>query len=183
MSWNLLAILKLEGKQGSYTYCQILNALTGENHSPVSLLERSPGEGNGYPHQYFCLENSLDGGAWRATVHRVTKSPTWLSNYTSLHGFHGHASTLGQLSVARATRLWLSPSVKIQMVLMGASWLPVLAQRVCLLCFLFLQLLDTETTEFWRKANWGSNIHSNTDKLSDCGKLSAMCFLSLIHKM
>ena len=35
--------------------------------------ERSPGEGNGYPLQYSCLENSVDRGAWRATVHGVTK--------------------------------------------------------------------------------------------------------------
>ena len=32
---------------------------------------RSPGEGNGYPPQYFCLENSMDRGAWWATVHGV----------------------------------------------------------------------------------------------------------------
>ena len=34
---------------------------------------RSPGEGNGKPIQYSCLENFMDGGAWRATVHRVAK--------------------------------------------------------------------------------------------------------------
>ena len=34
----------------------------------------SPGEGNGYPLQYTCLENSMDGRAWWAMVHRVTKS-------------------------------------------------------------------------------------------------------------
>ena len=33
-----------------------------------------PGEGNGYPPQYCCLENSMERGAWRATVHGVTKS-------------------------------------------------------------------------------------------------------------
>ena len=37
---------------------------------------RSPGEENGYPLQYSCLENSMDGGAWWATVHVVTKSQT-----------------------------------------------------------------------------------------------------------
>ena len=42
-------------------------------------VERSPGEGNGYPFQYSCLENSMDRGAWWATVHRVTKSWTLLS--------------------------------------------------------------------------------------------------------
>ena len=45
---------------------------------------RSPGEGNGNPLQYSCLENPMDGGAWWATVHGVTKSRTRLSNFTSL---------------------------------------------------------------------------------------------------
>ena len=39
-------------------------------------LERSPGEGNGNPLQYSWLENSMDRGAWRATVHGVTESQT-----------------------------------------------------------------------------------------------------------
>ena len=37
---------------------------------------RSPGEGNGTPLQYACLENPMDRGAWQATVHGVTKSQT-----------------------------------------------------------------------------------------------------------
>jgi len=40
---------------------------------------RSPGEGNGNPLQYSCLENSMDRGAQRTTVHGVTKSQTGLS--------------------------------------------------------------------------------------------------------
>ena len=40
------------------------------------------GEGNGTPLQYSCLENPTDGGAWRAAVHGVTKSWTWLSDFT-----------------------------------------------------------------------------------------------------
>ena len=39
------------------------------------------GEGNGSPLQYSCLENTMDRGAWRATVHKVTKSWTWLSDW------------------------------------------------------------------------------------------------------
>ena len=38
--------------------------------------ERSPGGGNGNPLQYFCLENSLDRGAWQVIVHGLTKSWT-----------------------------------------------------------------------------------------------------------
>ena len=41
---------------------------------------KSPGEGNAYPLQYSCLENSMDRGAWRATVHGVAKSQTRLSD-------------------------------------------------------------------------------------------------------
>ena len=41
---------------------------------------RSPGEGNVNPLQYSCLENSMDRGAWWATVHGVAKSPTWVTS-------------------------------------------------------------------------------------------------------
>ena len=37
---------------------------------------RSPGEGNGNPLQYSCLDNSMNRGAWWATVHGVTKNHT-----------------------------------------------------------------------------------------------------------
>ena len=40
--------------------------------------EDPPGEGNGNPLQYSCLENPMDRGAWWATVHRVAKSQTRL---------------------------------------------------------------------------------------------------------
>ena len=42
----------------------------------VSGLGRFPGGGNGNPLRYPCLENPMDRGAWRATVHRVAKSQT-----------------------------------------------------------------------------------------------------------
>ena len=44
----------------------------------VPRLGRSPGERNGNPLQYSCLENPMDRGAWQATVHRVAKSQTQL---------------------------------------------------------------------------------------------------------
>ena len=47
-------------------------------------LGRSPGEGNGNPLQYSCLENPMDRGAWYATVHGVAKSQTRLSDLTLL---------------------------------------------------------------------------------------------------
>ena len=41
--------------------------------SLISGSGRSPGEGNGNSHQYFCLENSMDRGAWKAAVQGVAK--------------------------------------------------------------------------------------------------------------
>ena len=46
----------------------------------ISGLGRFPGEGNGNSLQYSCLEDSKERGAWRATVHRITKSWTPLSD-------------------------------------------------------------------------------------------------------
>ena len=50
-------------------------------------LERCPRAGNSYPLQYSCLDDSMDRGAWQATVHRVAKSQTWLSDF---HFFTTH---------------------------------------------------------------------------------------------
>ena len=41
-----------------------------------SALKRNAGEGNGNPLQYFCLENPMDGGAWKAAVHGVSEGWT-----------------------------------------------------------------------------------------------------------
>ena len=44
----------------------------------IAVLGRSPGEGNGNPFQYSCLENPMERESWKAVVHRVTKSQTRL---------------------------------------------------------------------------------------------------------
>ena len=44
---------------------------------------RSPGEGNGNPLQYSCLESSMNRGAWQATVHGVEKSQTQLKQLST----------------------------------------------------------------------------------------------------
>ena len=50
----------------------------------ISRLGRSPGKGNGNPLQYPCLENSMERGDWRATVHGVAKSQTRLGMHASI---------------------------------------------------------------------------------------------------
>ena len=56
------------GSDGKESACSVGNLDT------IPGLGRSPGEGNGNPLQYSCLEDPMDGGAWQATVHGVTKS-------------------------------------------------------------------------------------------------------------
>ena len=66
----------------------------------ITGLGKSPGEGNGNPLQYSHLENSVDWGAWQATVHWVAKSQIWLSDgahrYQKLHNT-GSLNTLSQV--------------------------------------------------------------------------------------
>ena len=67
-----------------YTSCVGLPGRSLVKNQPVNAgdvdsvpgLGRSPGEGNGDLHQYFCLGNPMDRGTWQATVPGVTKSRT-----------------------------------------------------------------------------------------------------------
>ena len=63
------------------------------------------GEGNGNPLQYSCLENPMDGGAWKATVHGVTKSWTWLSNIIFTFPFHALEKDMATHSSVLAWRI------------------------------------------------------------------------------
>ena len=65
-----------DGSAGEESAC-----CAGDKGDTGSIPEsgRSPGEGNGNPLQYSCLENPMDRGAWRATVHGVAKGRTRLS--------------------------------------------------------------------------------------------------------
>ena len=58
----------------------LLSIGVGQVYSSTSSI--GPGEDNGTPLQYSCLENPMDGGAWWAAVHEVTKSRTRLSSFT-----------------------------------------------------------------------------------------------------
>ena len=58
---------------------------TQETQVPSLGWEDPLGDRNGYTLQYSCLENSMDGGAWQATVHGVAKSQTRMSEWTPRH--------------------------------------------------------------------------------------------------
>ena len=63
------------------------------------------GEGNGTPLQYSCLENPMDGGAWWAAVHGVTKSRARLSDFTFTFHFHALEKEMATHSSVLAWRI------------------------------------------------------------------------------
>ena len=62
-------------------------------------------EGNGTPLQYSCLENPVDGGAWKAAVHGVTRSRTQLSDFTFTFHFHALEKEMVTCSSVLAWRI------------------------------------------------------------------------------
>ena len=74
-------------------------------HNVYGVLAARIGEGNGNPPQYSCLENPMDGGAWWATVHGVTKSQTRLSNFTFTFHFHALEKEMAIHSSVLALRI------------------------------------------------------------------------------
>ena len=78
------------------------SACSAGDPGSVPGLGRSPGEGNGYPLQYSCLENPMDRGAWRAAVHGVAVTQIRLSE-----DFHVTLSPAIILRAGRAVLLWV----------------------------------------------------------------------------
>ena len=80
MALNIFIISnKFQFTGGSVVKNLPANAGHERDSGSVAGLERSPGGGNGNPLQYSCLENSMDRGACRATVHSITKKQIQLS--------------------------------------------------------------------------------------------------------
>ena len=128
-----------------------------------------PGEGDGTPLQYSCLENPMDGGARWAAVHGVTKSRTWLSDFTFIFHFHAlekematHSSDLawripgmaepgGLLSMGshRVRHDWSDLAAVAAAVTAGKWWfdvqIPYLLVRGLFVCFVLIFLFSS----FW----------------------------------
>ena len=90
---------------------------------------RSPGGEIDNPLQYFCLENPMDRGAWWATVHRVTKSQTWLKWLSMQHAYLGvKMETSGRvhanLYYLGMGILWCSSALDMMLLLWGSGLTP-----------------------------------------------------------
>jgi len=79
-----------------------IQSLTGHK---LLKLRGCVGEGDGTPLQYSCLENPVDGGAWWAAVHGVTKSQTQLSDFTFTFHFHALEEEMATHSSVLAWRI------------------------------------------------------------------------------
>ena len=82
-------------------------ANAGDARNVVSIPDggRSPGEGNGNPLQYSCLENPMDRGDWWAIVHGISKSQTWLRCLSI--ALKGKETVWGEEMEARKSLVWL----------------------------------------------------------------------------
>ena len=78
-----------------------LDGLKDESHITI----RHSGEGNGTPLQYSCLENPMNGGAWKAAVHGVAEGRTRLSDFTFTFHFHALEKEMATHSSVLAWRI------------------------------------------------------------------------------
>ena len=94
--WKALLFGTCYGQSGTSLVTQMVKEPSCNVGDLGSILElgRSPREGNGNPLHYSCLENPMDRGAWRATVHGVAKSHIWLSNFALPQHQRGYSKLL-----------------------------------------------------------------------------------------
>ena len=100
---HLLINMHFVIRSSSYTKQQ-----TGVRSKVVHVwlaLNKQNGEGNGAPLQYSCLKNPMDGEAWWAAVHGVTKSWTRLSDFTFTFHFHALEKEMATHSSVLAWRI------------------------------------------------------------------------------
>ena len=127
--------------QGKESAC---NAGDSGDSGSIPGSARSPGGGNGNPPQYSYLENPLDRGAWQATVQRVAKSWTWLSNWTYTQLINNVVIVLGghRRDSAIHTCIHFPPNslpihaatwhrAEFPVLRESPCWLPILNMAVC----------------------------------------------------
>ena len=124
--WNLevnLHLLRLPcSSNGKESACD-----AGDQGS-IPGLGSSSEEGNGNPLQYSCLENSMDREAWRATIHRVAKSRTRLSDshtHTHTHNIPFYGYTTFCLSICQLTDIWVVSTFWLWWIMMLLTFIYV----------------------------------------------------------
>ena len=116
--------------------------------------ERFPGGRHGKPLQYSCLENPMDRGAWQSTIHRVTKSETWLKRLSTHTHTHTHTSILIIIYSDFPSVLQLNLLQKKIVRYFHILFLSLPTKKVSLLPLNFLGLLQSE---YQKKTEQGSS--------------------------
>ena len=125
-----------------------------------TILQKRNGEGNGNPLQYSCLENPMDGGAWKAAVHGVAKSQERLSDFTFTFHFHALEKEMATHSSILAWRIPGTeepsrlPSMELHRV--GHDWSDLAAAAAAAVC----QIL------FYKWASWDTERFSHLPKVT-----------------
>ena len=107
----------------------------------LHICTKKNGEGNGNPLQYSCLENSMDRGAWQATVHGVAKSWTWLSDK--------HTLKKKRITILCEPKIILSPSIGNR-VLWKANTQSTQAYKVCNTHWMSTSDMEEKAVEKWK---------------------------------
>ena len=88
-----------------YVFSEVKMKISQSYPTLCNPVDCSPGEGNGTPLQYSCLENPMDGGAWWAAVYGVAHSWTPLSDFTFTFHFHALEKEMATHSSVLAWRI------------------------------------------------------------------------------
>ena len=124
--------------------------------------ERFPGGRHGKPLQYSCLENPMDTGAWQSTIHRVTKSRTWLKRLSTCAHTHTHTHT----SILIIIYSDFSPVLQLNLLqkkivrYFHILFLSLPTKKICLLPLNFLGLMQSE---YQKKSEQSSRQLSQLD--------------------
>ena len=104
-----LSLFKLSTSCGAkvnyFIFLRSFRLLTNKRHDYYLFLTALFGEGNGNPLQYSCLENPVDGGAWKAAVHGVAEGWARLSDFTFTFHFHAFEKEMATHSSVLAWRI------------------------------------------------------------------------------
>jgi len=104
-AWERPGLQILPGKRPGHNKTSYLITICIIHRVFLRSSHLIPGEDNGTPLQYSCLENPMDGGAWWAAVHGVAKSRTRLSDFTFTFHFHALEKEMATHSSVLAWRI------------------------------------------------------------------------------